>query len=46
MRLKAYNSMCITRVDLDMKTAMRWRSLCLYKDISVIIAHTIAVVAT
>ena len=32
------------RADLDMKTLTRWRLLCLYKDISVIISHSIAVI--
>ena len=32
-----------SRADLDMKTATRWKLHCLYKDISVIISHSIAV---
>ena len=31
------------RADLDMSTVIRWRLLCLHKDISVIILHSIAV---
>ena len=34
----------IPRADLDMKTATRWRFICLYKDISVIISHSIVVI--
>ena len=33
----------LARADLDIQTAIRWRLLCLYKDISVIISHSIAV---
>ena len=33
-----------SRVDLDIKTTIRWRLLCFYKNISVIILRSIAVI--
>ena len=34
----------ITKADLNMNLAIRWRLLCLYKDISVVILHSIMVI--
>ena len=40
-RISSLMSNSLTMADLDMKTVTRWRFLCLYKDISVIISHSI-----